>query len=328
MLNDLGLSPLQFPHWEKDGYTSWTYVTARLNQNGFTWLLSECVIQHSCGRRLHRLSIDLENNDLVLLCQVLQVYFFLHIFANLGDSSLDSCIFDSAGCWIAAAFQSARCQFSVSSVHDRGAQSVGERCLSTATKQPSSWSSQSITHSRCWPMLLENISIFMQIYVDFLCYILRLITFECTHGGSLVQPPLADCFLWVFCKTWQQWEGLLRPDRVCSIPNSPSMCSWLTSGSPNRLWQEELIYMMSKHIEMHSNTQSLHSVDWLDSYLLQHDVIHVQEVSALNYRCNLPRYKLNILKERQYHRQQYQHEEGKYFYAQNICKFCVVSFDV
>lgn len=113
-------------------------------------------------------------------------------------------------------------------------------------------------------------------------------------------PPLADCILWVFCKTWQQWEGLLRPDLVCSIPNSPSMCSWLTSGRPNRLWQQELIYMMSKHIEMRPDTQSIHSVDWLDSYLLQHDVIHVQEVSALYYRCNLPRYKWNILKKRQH----------------------------
>lgn len=102
------------------------------------------------------------------------------------------------------------------------------------------------------------------------------------HTWWLIGPtPPADCLLWVFCKTQQQWEGLLRPDRVCSIPNSPSMCSWLTSGRPNRLWQEELIYMMSKPIEMHSNTQSLHSVDWLDSYLLQHDVIHVQEVSQL-----------------------------------------------
>ena len=135
----------------------WRRLRTRTALLGWYHRVCSSLFSTVAAGRLHGLSIDLENNEIVLLCQVLQVEFFLHIFANLGDSWLDLCIFVSAWCWLAAAFQSARCQSSISSVDVRGAQSVGERCLSTATIQLSPWSSQSITQSCCQLMPLEII---------------------------------------------------------------------------------------------------------------------------------------------------------------------------
>lgn len=41
---------------------------------------------------------------------------------------------------------------------------------------------------------------------------------------------------------------------------------------------------MSKQIKMQLNTQSLRGLDWLYGYLLQHDVIHLLEVSGFNWK--------------------------------------------
>lgn len=112
-------------------------------------------------------------------------------------------------------------------------------------------------------------------------------TSECRLRGLLDKNPFPDCCLWEWglgkhCNDGpavvKDCYGLI----YCLASQTATEDGW--QWKTKQIMTGQLISTMSKQIKMHLNTQGLHTLNELDSYLCQHDVIYLQQVSVFNWR--------------------------------------------
>lgn len=115
----------------------------------------------------------------------------------------------------------------------------------------------------------------------------------------MVKNPLAGClgeWVWTIEMTALQQREREGVWFTVYSPKQPKNVWLLDQWKTKQIMTGKLISMMSKQIKMQLNTQSLRGLDWLYSYLLQHDVIHLLEVSGFNWKHSLRSYTLCIFK--------------------------------
>ena len=167
----------------------WRRLRTRTALLGWYHRVCSSLFSTVAAGRLHGLSIDLENNEIVLLCQVLQVEFFSPHFCQFRRFMawfVHFCLCLMLTCCCVSV-----CTLSVLYIKCwRQRRSVSRWAMPQHCHNTTKSMKLPVHHSELLPAnAFGNYWIFMQIYVDSLCFILRLITSECTHGGSLVQPP-------------------------------------------------------------------------------------------------------------------------------------------